>query len=178
METGKGGFVGIKLIGAVLIIAGCGGYGWMMAGNHRSEVEALRQLINALDYMHSELEYKLTPLPALCREMEQITDGCVSQAFGRLGRVLEVQVFTNVPDAMAETVKETKGLPSMAANQLLSLGKTLGRFDLPGQLRGLQGCRMECCHQLEELEHNQAQRLRSYQTLGFCAGLALAILLI
>lgn len=170
--------MGIKLIGAVLIIAGCGGYGWMMANHHRKETEALRQLISVLDHMHSELEYKLTPLPALCRDMEQVTDGYIGELLGRLGRVLEAQAFTNVPDAMKEAVKETKGLPTMAANQLLSLGKTLGRFDLPGQLRGIQSCRMDCCHQLENLEHNQAQRLRSYQTLGFCAGLALAILLV
>ena len=150
----------------------------MMANHHRKETEALRQLITALDHMQSELEYKLTPLPALCRDMEQIADGHIGQTLGRLGRVLEAQAFTNVPDAMKEAVKETKGLPTMAANQLLSLGKTLGRFDLPGQLRGIQSCRMDCCHQLENLEHNQAQRLRSYQTLGFCAGLALAILLV
>lgn len=168
----------IKLIGAVLIIAGCGGYGWMMANNHRREVESLRHLAGALEYMTAELEYKLTPLPALCMDMERIVDGCIGQIFGKLGRILEVQAYPNVPDAMAAALRETKGLPLLTAKQLLSLGKTLGKFDLPGQLRGLESCRMDCCHQLEELEHNQAQRLRSYQTLGFCAGVALAILLI
>lgn len=170
--------MGIKLIGAVLIIAGCGGYGWMLARNHKREAAALRQLVTAMEYMAAELEYKLTPLPVLCMDMEPLVDGCVGQAFGRLGRILEVQAYPNVPDSMAAAVRDTKGIPIRAAGQLLSLGKTLGRFDLPGQLRGLNSCRMDCCHQLEELEHNQSQRLRSYQTLGFCAGVALAILLI
>lgn len=170
--------MGIKLMGAVLIIAGCGGYGWMMASNHRREVDALRHLISALEYMASELEYKLTPLPRLCMDMESVAGGCIGQAIGRLGQILDVQLYPNVPDAMAAALKETKGLPPSASNRLLSLGKTLGRFDLSGQLRGLESCRTDCIHQLEELEHNQVQRLRSYQTLGFCAGLALAILLI
>lgn len=178
MEAGKGGLMGIKLMGAVLIIAGCGGYGWMMANNHRREVEALRRLVSALEYMAAELEYKLTPLPVLCTDMESVVDGCMGQVFARLGRLLNVQIYPNVQEAMAAAVRETKGLPPMAAKQLLSLGKTLGKFDLSGQLRGLNGCRLDCCHQLEELEHNQSQRLRSYQTLGFCAGVALAILLI
>lgn len=170
--------MGIKLFGAVLIIAGCGGCGLKLAANHRRAGKALRELISALEYMASELEYKLTPLPKLCVDMEAVVGGCIGQALGRLGQVLQVQLYPNVPDAMAAAVKETTGLPSLAAEQLLSLGKTLGRFDLSGQLRGLDSCRTNCCHLLEELEHNQAQRLRSYQTLSFCAGVALAILLI
>ena len=170
--------MGIKLIGAVLIIAGCGGYGWMMATNHRREGQALRQLIGALEYMACELEYKLTPLPALCRDLEPLVGGCVGRVFGCLGSILKAQVYPNVPDAMVAAVNKTKGLPLLASSQLLSLGKTLGRFDLSGQLQGLRSCRLECVRHLEELEHNQSQRLRSYQTLGFCAGLALAILLI
>ena len=170
--------MGIKLIGAVLIVAGCGGYGWMLARNHRREVQALHQLISALEYMSAELQYKLTPLPILCRDMEILTEGYVGKVLGRLGSILEAQVYPNVPDAMKAATVETKGLPFRASNQLLSLGKTLGRFDLPGQLRGLECCILDCRHELEELEHNQVQRLRSYQTLGFCAGAALAILLI
>lgn len=170
--------MGLRLVGAVLIIAGCGGYGWVLARNHRREVTAMRHLIAALEYMTSELEYKLTPLPLLCVELEQTAEGYVAQVFGKLGEILEVQMFPYVPDAMALAVKETRGLPPQTAELFLILGKTLGRFDLSGQLRGLQSCRVDCTHQLEELEHNQTQRLRSYQTLSFCAGVALAILLI
>lgn len=170
--------MGIRLIGAVLIIAGCGGYGFMLAKNHRREVHGLRQLISSLEYMSSELEYKLTPLPVLCRSLEGMEAGCMNYLFGTLGRILRSQVYPDVPNAMAAAIKETKGLPSLSANQLLALGKTLGRFDLSGQLRGIEICRTECIHQLEDLEHNQSQRLRNYQTLSFCAGVALAILLI
>lgn len=170
--------MGIKLFGAVLIIAGCAGCGLKLAASHRRTAKALRDLISVLEYMASELEYKLTPLPALCMDTQAIAGGHIGQALGRLGQILQVQLYPNVPDAMAAAVKDTPGLPPLAAEQLLSLGRTLGRFDLSGQLRGLNSCRKECCHLLEELEHNQAQRLRSYQTLSFCAGVALAILLI
>lgn len=170
--------MGIKLIGAVLIIAGCGGYGFLLARNHRREVQALRQLISALEYMSSELEYKLTPLPVLCRHLEEMEDGPIRYVFGALGGILEAQVYPDVASAMSAALGETKNFPQLAAEQLYSLGKTLGRFDLAGQLRGIESCRMECLHQLEDLEHNQSQRLRSYLTLSFCAGVALAILLI
>ena len=168
----------IRLIGAVLIISGCGGYGFMLAKNHRREVRSLRQLLGILEFMTSELQYKLTPLPELCRCLAEQEEGWGSRIFEALGRILEAQVYPNVPDAMDAAVKETKGIPLLAAAQLRTLGKTLGRFDLVGQLRGIESCRVECLHQLEDLEQNQTQRLRSYQTLSFCAGVALAILLI
>ena len=58
-----------------------------------------------------------------------------------------------------------------------NLGSSLGRFDLSGQLKGLQSVRGECLRELESLEKNQPERLKSYQTLGMCAGAALVIIL-
>jgi len=54
----------------------------------------------------------------------------------------------------------------------------LGRFDLPGQLEGIQAVRKRCEESLESIRKNRNERLRSYQTLGVCAGAALAIILI
>jgi len=58
------------------------------------------------------------------------------------------------------------------------LGTSLGRYDLPGQVKGLQNVREECTLELEKMKNNQEERLRSYQTLGLCAGTALVILLL
>ena len=68
-------------------------------------------------------------------------------------------------------------LPFQANSSASSwLGASLGRFDLQGQLQGIESVRAQCRKDLAELEDNRDQRLRSYQTLGLCAGCALAIL--
>lgn len=167
----------IKLLGAILIVAGCGGYGIMMAVNHRREVNALHQLVLVMEKMICELEYRLTPLPDLCRFGAQQTNGALRTYFAELARTMDTQVSPDVEICSAAALKNTSGLPSCAAAQLQILGQTLGRFDLPGQISGMQRCKQSCLGQLEVLEHQQPQRLRSYQTLGFCAGAALAILL-
>ena len=61
---------------------------------------------------------------------------------------------------------------------LSELGESLGRFDLPGQLKGLEAVRRKCLMELEALGRNRTERLRCYQTLGLCAGAALVILFI
>ena len=56
------------------------------------------------------------------------------------------------------------------------LGRCLGRFDLEGQLEGLEAVRRQCSHDLKELEALGPDRLKNYRTLAVCAGVALAIL--
>ena len=56
------------------------------------------------------------------------------------------------------------------------LGTTLGRFDLPGQLRGLEAAIRSAEEALRSIRDGAADRRRSYQTLGLCAGAAVAIL--
>ena len=61
---------------------------------------------------------------------------------------------------------------------LTELGATLGRFDLPGQLRGLDAAIRSAEESLRRLREGAPERRRSYQTLGLCTGAAVAILLL
>jgi hypothetical protein len=61
---------------------------------------------------------------------------------------------------------------------LEELGQSLGRFDLPGQLRGLERAIRETELVLRTVREGAPERRRSWQTLGLCVGAALAILLI
>ncbi len=167
----------IKLAGAILIIVGCGGYGILMAVNHRRETAALHQLTQVMERMICELEYRLTPLPELCRFGAEQTKGSLRDFFLALAKAMDEQVSPDVGVCTITVLKDMSGLPSQVSAQLQSLGQTLGRFDLSGQLTAFERCRQSCMAQLEVMEHQQSQRLRSYQTLGFCAGAALAILL-
>ncbi len=167
----------MKMMGAIFVILGCGGYGMMKAMTHRREVKALHQLIRALEDMICELEYRLTPLPELCRFGGGQVSGPVRSFFIALARTMDEQVSPDVGLCTVAALKETPSMPGYAANQIQALGQTLGRFDLTGQLTSLERCKQSCVGQLEVLEHQQSQRLRGYQTLGFCAGVALAILL-
>lgn len=166
----------VKLIGAMLIIAGCGGVGFSMAMSHRREEAALRQLIRALDYMGCELQYHLTPLPDLCRSAAAESGGTVSQVLLRLASELDAQIAPDASVCMNAAIAAVPKLPRKAVSVLQQLGTTLGRFDLHGQLNGLDEARIQCRRELDGLTENRDVRLRSYQTLGLCAGSALAIL--
>lgn len=166
----------IKWIGAVLIILGCGAFGFSLASAHRREERDLQQLLSALDFMQCELQYRLTPLPELCRQAAISCKGSVRGLFMALSEELEDQVSPDVWHCMNAALARTPDLTSRAAAVAGDMGKTLGRFDLEGQLRGLENARKESRLALEKLTENRDVRLRSYHTLGLCAGAALAIL--
>ena len=79
---------------------------------------------------------------------------------------------------MRTAMEKCHDLPACLRRPLRLLGQTLGNFDLPGQLQGLKSSQDVCRRELARLEHNRDARLRSYQTLGLCAGAALVILFV
>lgn len=170
--------MGYKWIGAALIILGCGGFGFSFAMLHRREEAALRQLMGALDFMECELQYRLTPLPELCHQAASQSTGLIRGILERFALELDSQLSPDVGRCMVTAMAAAEAIPGKTQQCLLQLGNSLGRFDLDGQIKGLEAVRGECRRNLENLALNRDARLRSYQTLGLCAGAALAILFI
>jgi stage III sporulation protein AB len=166
----------MKLLGALMILIGCGGVGFSMVAGYRRQENALQQLIRALEYMQCELEYRMTPLPILCSNVAQVCSGCVRDTMMCLSMELETQITPNATSCMHAVVSRMDDLPDTLQRCLLDLGDSLGRFDLSGQLQGLSSIKKSAEFELDKLRQNRDVRVRSYQTLGLCAGAALAVL--
>lgn len=167
-----------KWIGAVLVLVSCGGFGFAIASGYRQEEQRLRQLLRALQYMECELQYHLTPLPDLCRQAGMETSGSVREVLNKLAGELENQVAPDVSSCMRAAIEDYQDFSRRFRRLMLQLGRTLGRFDLAGQIQGLQAVQASCIQEQKALEQNRDMRLRSYRTLGLCAGAALAILFV
>lgn len=167
-----------KWMGALLVIIGCGSVGFTAAANHRREEKMLGQLLDVLQFMESELQYRLTPLPELCRQAAMTVKDTLRSIFLAYVSELEAQISPDASSCMHAAIGCSREVPSSVRAVFLQLGQTLGRFDLPGQLQGLECAKEACRTHLKELEKNRDERLRGYQTLGLCAGAALVILFI
>ena len=165
----------VKLIGAFLICAGCGAFGFSMAAACRAEEQAMRQFLRALEFMQGELSYRSPPLAALSRSAATIVSGPVQRVLLAFSGELDRQVAPDVHLCMDAALLQLR-LPETLSAAFGELGNTLGCFDLPGQLRGLEHAKENARQVLQELTEKRKNHLRSYQTLGLCAGAALAIL--
>lgn len=170
--------MGYKWIGAILIMASCSGCGFAIAAGKRREEQLLYQLIGILQFLEADLQYRLTPLPELCRLAAGETRGILRTVFLNLYRELKWQKLPDAGSCMYAAIQRSGEIPPKVRRLLVQLGHTLGRFDLPGQLQGIQSVRKRSEETLVAIRKNRDERLRSYQTLGICAGAALAIILI
>lgn len=168
----------LKWIGAASILASCGSVGFMIRMSHNKEINSLKMFISALDFMECELQFRMYALPELCRLTAQECEGSLRKFFSLLSNELEDQISPDVKRCINAVLTKMKDLPSSTLDGIESLGNSLGRFDLQGQLKGLESVRRECRVKLNKLAGNSESRLRSYQTLGLCAGAAVVILLV
>ena len=167
-----------KIIGAALVVTACGGCGFLIAASHHSRIRQFQIFVQVLDYMICELQYRATPLPLLCRMASNQCNGKLQQVLFKLAEELDAQISPNVDICMASVLDRIGELDPSIAVAFVEMGNQLGRFDLPGQIRGLESCRERCISKLEQMSANKDNRLRSYQTLGLCAGAAIAILFV
>lgn len=168
----------LKWFGAAMIISACTIAGYAICAAYRRDERDLRQMISALDYISCELQYRRSPLPDLCRVAGTERDGITGRLFTNLANELEAKISPDVQSCLAVAASTCGCLSPRMQEAICILGSTLGRFDLEGQLQELESVRLHCRKQLDEMAQGRDARLRSYQTLGICAGAALAILLI
>lgn len=167
----------LRLMGAGCILAGSGAFGFSMAAASRREERELKELLGILEYLSCELSYRLTPLTNLCRGAAEGRSGETAAFFLELAKELERQREPDVHGCV-RAVLDLLTMPASVRQLLEELGQTLGRFDLPGQLRGLELSIRETETTLRTIREGAPERRRSWQTLWLCVGAALAILFI
>ena len=167
-----------KILGSICIIGVCGGYACHLAMLRRLDEYNLRQLIFLLNYMESELHFRLTPLPELCRIGAEYTQGILSDVFSLLYDTLTTQQFSSVDDCMAEVINGRKNIPTHTKEILVLLGTQLGHFGLEGQVRSLDSVIDQCTQLLCKLNDENSVQVRHYKTIGLCAAAALVIIFI
>lgn len=168
----------VKIWGAVFILLGSGAFGYsLVRGVHREE-KMLYMLSHTLRWMECELRYHLTPLPDLCAEAAQQTGGWLRHILEDLSQALNYQMAADAKSCMHSILRANDGIPTRIKQLLCLLGSSLGRFDLSGQLEGLQEVQAACALELETIRNGQQQRMKNCLTLSLCAGAAVVILLI
>lgn len=167
----------LRYLGAILLFSGCCGCGFWFAWNQKRETVALRELESVLEWMICQLEYHMTPLPELIRSVAQRYP-MYRRVFAAFADQMESFTLSDVGACMENAIRSTTGIHPKIASYLQTLGNDLGSFALTGQVMQLRSLQQTCAADRAKQEVGQDARLRSYRTLGICAGLALAILLL
>lgn len=166
----------LRILGAIIILSSCGGFGFSMVKAYQREERCLQALSRSVEWMICQLEYSLMPLPQLIRSAAGKENSPVGQVFTGLANRLETQRDTDASAAMTAILEDFENLPLRTRLLLQQFGVSLGKFSLSGQISCLHGIAQLCQREQNSLSNGREARLRSYRTLGLCAGAALVIL--
>ena len=169
----------MRLMGAALVVAGCGALGLRAAARLEGRVRDLGELAAGLDTLRRELGWRLSPLPDGLEAAGLALHGPAADFFAqcaRRARAPDGQAFQEV--WRAELDAAPLRLKPEDRALLERLGPVLGRYDGDSQrlaleegaagLRALQGAAAD--------ERNRLGRV--YGVLGVTTGLLAAIVLL
>jgi len=167
-----------RILGALLILIGCTGFGFFLAAAYKREMQTIRNFIEAMEFMENELSYRKTPLPLLCRYIAAAQSGAVKLFFLNLEKELQLQISPDATICAELALSKTPQMPRQTKELICKLSRTLGKFDADGQLLGIQSVKKDASLRLARMCVDQEQRIKNYRTLGICAGVAFIILFI
>lgn len=168
-----------RLLGAVLVIAGCGALGLAGAARLAGRVRDLGELAAGLDVLQRELGWRLAPLSQALEAAAKAVRGPAEQFFAQCAQRAgqsDGQAFQQVwRDSLSAVplrlTEEDRAL-------LDRLGPVLGRYDGDSQRAALEDTAAGLRSLQGEASDDRGRLGRVYGVLGMTAGLLLAILLI
>lgn len=169
----------VKWFGAALVTAACGTAGLGFAAATRTALRQLAAWITALECLDSEARCRMTPLPEVFAQLAQNGERAVAAFFAVCAETMRRDRTLGVPLVFRQALEQTRGLEltGQTRQTLLNLAVSLGRFDLEGQSRAIALAVDRLRQEQRTLQAGAAARCRSYETIGVCAGLALAVIL-
>ena len=86
----------IRWIGVILVVTGCGGFGFIHALSYRKAERSLQAILTLLEQLTCELHYRMTPLPEALRKAASVSGGQIGRMMRKVAEEMDRQI---APDA-------------------------------------------------------------------------------
>lgn len=171
----------LKWIGASLILFAGTAFGWMQASRFTRRPQEIRQLINALLTLESEVVYGLSPLPIALERTASSVPPPISLLFREASaRLREPLSERTAGESWAEAVEEV--WPKLTLREaekasLLALSPTLGLTDCDDQAKHLRLAAAQLRSEEEIAREEQLRYERMWKSLGVLSAALVVILM-
>lgn len=170
----------MKLAGVLFVILSATSVGLKIASSLRKRCRRISQLLTALQVMCSEIGHCGTPLPQTFALMAVSAEDEVERLFSSMAKTMDKRRWLDPQTAMAQALQDEPllGEDREVVEILLSLSATLGKYDRKSQLKALEQAKGKLEQLLQSARQECSVKSKTYEVLGICAGLSVAILLI
>jgi len=166
------------IIGYLAVILGCGFLGLFKAAQIKKRPKAIREMINALSLLDTEIFWGVTPLPEAFATIKDRVDSPWKEFFSKLEEKLNKG--ESASKAWIASIAEERKNASLHAEDwkiIESIGKSLGRADRNEEHKHLELGQKHLMTLYEKTRSQADLKAKMWSYLGFLAGLAIAIVI-
>ena len=169
----------VRLIGFLCVAAGAAASGFGIASEVKKQCVFYRRLLDALEFLRTEIEFHLTPLRDICNQLSGMVGKPLDVIFHEVGNSLSDAAGRPAGVLMRRAIlNQGTGLPKAGREVMEGLFDVLGKQDVIAQVRAVDLSIERTKSALNQLEKEKQDRCRTYRTIGICAGLAVAVILL
>lgn len=169
----------IRIIGALMIIVGCGVAGLIVARTIAQRPKYLQNMSFALQLLETEIEYGRTSLAEAGQQIAAQTNPPVKGFFNIFSQNLHDTQGMSAAEAWEQAldVLLQAGMTKNDVEMIGQLGGILGRSDVQDQLKHINLLQKRLNSASDQAEFDRVRNERLWNYLGFCVG-ALVVLLL
>lgn len=167
------------IIGYLGLIIGFGSLGLLKGMQIRKRPRELREMINALAILDTEIYWGATPLPSAFAVLKERTDSPWKEFFSKVEEKLNRG--ENASTAWERSIREQQKQACLAEEDwkiIKSIGHSLGRSDRNEQHKHLQLGQKHLETVYEKARNQAGQKAKMWSYLGFLGGIAVVIFII
>ncbi|NLI91869.1 MAG: stage III sporulation protein AB [Peptococcaceae bacterium] len=164
------------VIGYLGLIIGFGSLGLLQAMRIRKRPREIREFVQALVLLDTEIYWGATPLPAAFSVLKEWTESPWKEFFGKLEQYLRrgENAWTSWEKACKEQQKKTCLLDE-DWGIIRGIGKGLGRSDRCEQHKNLELAQKQLAHADEKARLQADSKAKMWSYLGFLGGMVIVI---
>ncbi len=166
----------LKLWGSLMILLGCGYWGWSKGDKLQEKVALTGEFIHTLYYVKREITQKHREVPVLLKKIAKRDKGLIGKYFQSLWLTLSSDGESSFREKWTDIYQEDFALPEDLLHILSPLEDCLGQFSACSQGETLDSIIKELQALQEKQEAETRNMLRVYRALGITVGLFLVIL--
>jgi len=165
----------MKWIGTVCIVISAWSVGYEINRKMKYRCLQLQQMLRALQLLRNEIAFCGTSLPNIFALMAATCDGALEALFSFVAKEMDHSPW-KTPIEAAKPLLENSTQDTLPI--LEDLFRGLGNYDMDAQLATIERVQTAVRNSLDAAEQDRRKRSKTYETIGICAGLSVAILLL
>lgn len=172
--------MGIRLLGAALVVISCTGMGFFLAGQWGERLRTMEQLRKMIFLLKGEIVYAHSPLTESFERTGKKGGGEIGDLFIRVAERMEGQrgePFYEIWQEEIGKLPKTFCLSEEDRQSLTGLGEHLGYLDLEMQERTILLYLEQLDLTIDYLREHKQERSRLYTSLGIMGGIFLTIMM-